>query len=135
MKKAEQKISNEKLNSQLKQFLENINNSINTKVALPVEGKLIFINPNEIMYCKAVGPRSVVHTCSNDVYTSSKPIGECEDILPDKFFFRIHNSYLVNLNFITKYIKGRGGFIEMQDGTRIEVAARRRDDFLSRFNT
>jgi len=135
IKKVEDKMTYEKLNVQLKQLLENINNPINAKVALPTDGKLIFVNTNEIIYCKALGTRTTVHSLNNKVFTTSKTIGEFEEILPEKTFFRIHNSYLININSITKYIKGRGGFIEMQDGTRIEVAARRRDEFLSRFYT
>jgi two-component system LytT family response regulator len=134
VKKAEQKIATEKINTQLKQLLENINNPLNNKIALPVEGKLIFIGINDIIYCKAIGIRTIVNDTLKHSYITSKSIGEYEETLSNKNFFRVHNSYLVNINFIAKYVKGRGGFIEMKDGTKIEVAARRKDEFLSRFN-
>ncbi|MBV9961140.1 MAG: response regulator transcription factor [Parafilimonas sp.] len=135
VKKAEQKIAGEKINIQLQTLLENINNPLNNKIALPVEGKLIFIGVNDIMYCKAIGVRTIIYDVLKHNYVTSKSIGEYEEILPNKSFFRIHNSYLVNINFIAKYVKGRGGFIEMHDGTNLEVAARRKDEFLSRFNS
>jgi len=134
IKKAEEKMSNGKVSLQLKHLLENLNNPLSTKIALPTDGKLIFININEIMYCRAFGPNTIVHALNSKAFTTSKTIGEFEEILPEKVFFRVHNSYLININFITKYIKGRGGIIEMRDGVKIEVAIRRRDDFLSRFN-
>lgn len=133
VKKAEHKIANEKINIQLKQLLDNINNPLNNKIALPVDGKLIFVSTNEIMYCKANASHTIVYTNSK-AFNTSKIIGEFEEILPEKSFFRIHNSYLINVNFIAKYIKGRGGIVEMQDGSKIEVAARRKEKFLSRFN-
>jgi len=56
-----------------------------------------------------------------------------EAILPEDIFFRIHNSHLINLNYVKKYNRGRGGFVELDDGSTIEVATRRRDEFLKRF--
>jgi two-component system LytT family response regulator len=134
IKKAEEKMTTSKVNMQLKHLLENMHNPSNTKIALPIEGKLIFLNVSDIMYCKASGPNTNVYAVNNKIFTTSKPIGDFEEILPEKIFFRIHNSYLVNINYITKYTKGRGGIVEIQNGIKIEVAARRRDDFLSRFN-
>jgi two-component system LytT family response regulator len=45
-------------------------------------------------------------------------------------FYRIHNSHLINLNYIQKYIKAQGGQVIMQDGTIIDVARRKKDEFL-----
>jgi two-component system LytT family response regulator len=61
---------------------------------------------------------------------SSKAIGEFEELLPKKIFCRIHKSYIININYIKKYQKGRGGFVIMQDGTSIEVSIRKKDEFL-----
>jgi two-component system LytT family response regulator len=41
---------------------------------------------------------------------------------------------LVNINRLAKYTKGRGGTITMEDGTQIEVASRRKNDFLEIFS-
>ncbi|WP_315824109.1 LytTR family DNA-binding domain-containing protein [Paraflavitalea speifideaquila] len=54
-------------------------------------------------------------------------------MLSEDVFFRIHNSHIVNLNYIKKYHRGRGGYIEMEDGTLIEVATRRKDELMARF--
>jgi two-component system LytT family response regulator len=131
--KAQQKVGSERANIHLKSLLENISNPSNNKIALPIEQKFLFININEIMYCKAIGSKTIIYANQNRKYTIAKPIGEYEELLPSKIFFRIHNSYLININFIVKYIKGRGGYIEMQDGVTIEVATRRKEEFLSRF--
>jgi len=53
--------------------------------------------------------------------------------LPEELFFRIHSSNLINLNYIKKYNRGRGGVVELDDGSVIEVAARRKEEFLKRF--
>ncbi len=64
---------------------------------------------------------------------SAKGIKEYEPMLSEDVFFRIHNSHIVNLNYIKKYHRGRGGYIEMEDGTLIEVATRRKDELMARF--
>jgi len=59
-------------------------------------------------------------------------IGEAQELMPGSIFYRGHNSHIINLNWIKNYHKGRGGYILMEDDTSIEVALRRRDDFLKR---
>jgi len=134
IKKAEQNIGQKSINVQLKQLIENRSKHSPEKIALPTNGEIRFIGLNEIMYCNARGPYTCVHTSSGKVLMTSRTIGEYEELLPDDLFFRVHNSFLINMNFIARYIKGRGGVLEMQDGKKIEVATRRKDEFLSRFN-
>ena len=48
----------------------------------------------------------------------------------DRYFFRSHNSHLVNLKFVRKFIRKEGGYIEMQDGEQIPVSRNRKDLFM-----
>ncbi len=63
----------------------------------------------------------------------SKSLKDIEQMLPENLFYRIHHSSLINMNFIKSYTKGRGGNVEMLDGAIIEVSARKKEGFLSRF--
>lgn len=47
-------------------------------------------------------------------------------------FFRVHNSFVINLNQIKKFIRGEGGYVLMNDGQRI-IARSKREDFFARF--
>ena len=51
-------------------------------------------------------------------------------MLSGKDFFRIHESHLINLTYLKKYIKGDGGQVVLTDGSVLDVARRRKDDFL-----
>ena len=58
---------------------------------------------------------------------ASRNLKEIEEILEDYPFIRIHNSYLVNINEVEKYIKGEGGYLIMSDGSSIAVAKSRKE--------
>jgi two-component system LytT family response regulator len=103
------------------------------KIAIPSHnGGLEFIAFNEILYCEASGSYTFVYTSAGQKLVSSKNIKEYEDILPGQVFFRSHHSYLINLNRVKKYHKGRGGEVEMENGVLLELATRRKDEFMKR---
>jgi two-component system LytT family response regulator len=53
-------------------------------------------------------------------------------MLEDYSFFRVHHSYLVNLNEINKYIKGEGGYLLMSDGSTVDVSRSKKELLLKR---
>jgi two-component system LytT family response regulator len=69
---------------------------------------------------------------NGDMVMATRTIKDYEDILPEALFCRVHNSHIINLQKIEKYHKGRGGYVVLEDGTAIEVATRRRQEFMRR---
>ena len=57
-----------------------------------------------------------------------------ESILLENNFFRIHRSYIINLNCIAKYNKGKGGEVVMKDGAILEVSREKKEEFLKLFS-
>ena len=51
-------------------------------------------------------------------------------MLPEPPFFRIHQSHIINTDFISKVLKEDGGFVVMENGVKIPIARRRKDEFL-----
>ena len=133
--KAIQKITGKNINQQVALLLSNFKNPQNNlqKIAIPTMDGFVFMNVEDIARCEANGAYTFIHTIRNEKITASKSIREYEELLPSAIFCRIHNSHLVNLNKIKKYSKGRGGTVIMEDGAILEVAIRRRDEFLSIF--
>jgi two-component system LytT family response regulator len=103
------------------------------KLAIPNMENLVFISVDDIMRCEARGGCTVFFMKDSKEITSTKTLGEYEELLPQGIFFRVHHSHIVNLFCIRKYHKGRGGYIEMEDRVMIEVSTRRKNEFLSRF--
>jgi two-component system, LytTR family, response regulator len=135
VKKAVEKIAGKNINLQLGNLLSNLKNNQVTlqKIALPAADGIVFINVEEIIRCEASGNYTIIFADSKEKITASKTIKDYEELLPPGIFCRIHNSHIINLNRIKKYHRGRGGFVVMDDGTSIEVASRRRDEFLAKF--
>jgi two-component system, LytTR family, response regulator len=121
--------------SQVSNFLQTMQKSDSNlhKIALPSKEGLVFIKLADIIRCEASAGYTSIHLKGAEKIISSRNIREYEDLLPDASFFRAHNAHLINLNFVKKYHKGRGGYIEMEDGALIEVASRRKDELLLRF--
>jgi two-component system LytT family response regulator len=62
----------------------------------------------------------------------SKSLSSFEGILPSKKFSRVHSKYLVNLNYVSQYVKGRAGMVVLTNGYEIDVSEGRKSDFLTR---
>jgi two-component system LytT family response regulator len=103
------------------------------RIALPSQEGLELHNVDDVVRCEAQRGYTYIYLQNGQKILSSRNIKEFEDMLPETVFFRIHNSHLVNLNFVKRYQKGRGGYIEMMDGMQLEVAIRRKDELLARF--
>ncbi|HYF31047.1 MAG TPA: LytTR family DNA-binding domain-containing protein [Chitinophagaceae bacterium] len=135
VKKASEKIHLKNLNRQLANLLQNIHPSrtATPKIALPTQDGFVFQSTKDIIRFEAKGNYTYIFTNDGQKHISSRTIRQYEEMLPDKLFFRIHNSHIINLNYIKKYNKGRGGQVIMTDGSILEVATRRKDDFLALF--
>jgi two-component system LytT family response regulator len=119
---------------QMKILLENVGTLQlpQQKMAVPTITGLIFIAVQDIIRFEAKGNYSSICLSSGESIMATRTIKDYEEILPETIFCRIHNSHIINLSRIKKYQKGRGGSVEMEDGSVIEVASRRRDEFLRR---
>jgi two-component system, LytTR family, response regulator len=133
--RANERVAVKNINQQLANLLGNLKVSQPglEKIALPAADGIIFVNVTNIVRFEANGSYTEVHCNDREKITVTKNIKEYEEVLPTTIFCRIHNSHIINLNRVKKYHKGRGGYVVMDDGTRLEVASRRRDDFLAKF--
>jgi two-component system, LytTR family, response regulator len=136
VEKATKRIGDKTINSRVKTLLENVNNPKTPllKLAIPTMEGMEFFPIDKIIRCEAQGRYTEIFTTDKIKLTSSKNIKEFESLLELNNFFRVHNSHLINLNKIIKYHKGRGGYLIMEDGSTVEVASRKKDEFLAKFS-
>lgn len=127
------KVSKDKnaLGNELKSVLKNfMASSSQSKIALPLAGKTIFVNANEIYYCKADGNYCDIYFADGSKEVLTKKIKEVEIIINNTFFFRVHNSYLVNTNYIKEFIKSDGQYLVLKNGTTIPVSRSKKEELL-----
>jgi two-component system LytT family response regulator len=135
LKKVMERVHLKNLNERLKNLLHNVQRPQELyRIALPVKGGIDFVDINDLIRCESANNCTVIYTKSGKKYVSSRTTKEFEELLPDTKFFRVHHSEIVNISFVKKYYKeGRGGYLELLDGTIVPVAYRRKDDFLAKF--
>jgi two-component system LytT family response regulator len=135
VQKASERVRLKNINRQLNNLLSNLRQpeASSHKLALPNMENLVFISVEDIIRCEARGGYTIFFMKNGDEIISTKAIGEYEELLPRNIFLRVHNSHIVNLFYIRKYHKGRGGYIEMEGRLMIEVSTRRKNEFLARF--
>ncbi len=119
----------------LAKLFSQIQKSGEKKLALPTNDGLLFIPVEEVVSLEAASNYTFFFTENNGKIVVSKTLGDFEELLEANDFFRVHNSYLINLHKIEKYIKGEGGYVVMTNGSSIEVSRRRKEEFMKRLET
>jgi len=117
-------------NENLKTLMENLRTGSPSRLAIPTSDGMEYLNPKEILRIEADRSYSWFYLTGNRKILVSKHLKEFQDILDERYFFRPHNSFLINLKYVRKYVRKEGGYIEMQDGAQIPVSRNRKDLFL-----
>lgn len=81
---------------------------------------------NELIHLDADSNYTLLHFTENRKILASRTLKEFEDQLEEERFIRLHNSHLVNVSFITRYIKGEGGQVVLANGKIIDVSRRKK---------
>lgn len=103
------------------------------KLTLPQQDGFQVLNVSDILYCKADDNYTEIFL-ENKKILVSKTLKYFEDALADFPFARVHKSYLVNVNEVVKYKKGKGGSVVISNGKELLVSASKKKAFLSFFD-
>ncbi len=95
---------------------------LDKKIALPLQGKTVFIRVSDVYYCKSDGNYTTVFTKDKKDYLLSKKLKDTELLFDCKTMIRVHQSYLVNSNYITEYVKNEGYYLVLENGKSIPVS-------------
>lgn len=102
------------------------------RICLPTQQGMEFVDTAGIVRCEASGNYTILYLSDAQKIIVSRTMKTFEELLERYGFFRLHHAHLVNLAYVRKYNKGKGGYVVMADGTEIEVATRRKEAFLKR---
>ena len=108
-------------------------NPVNGKITIPQQDGFEVINTADILFCKADDNYTEIYLNNNKKKLVSKTLKYFEEALNGSGFARVHKSYLVNVNEIVKYVKGKGGSVVLSNGKQIMVSASKKPGLLSYF--
>ncbi len=133
--KAKQKKDQTIYKKQLEMLIHNLKQQPKlNKICLSTADGFEFINIEDIMYCKANGSYTSFILKNSISLLVSKHLKEYENLLQEQRFMRTHNSYLVNLKEVKKFVKSDGGYIIMNNDDTIGVSKNKREKFLDAMN-
>ncbi|MBK7763846.1 MAG: response regulator transcription factor [Bacteroidetes bacterium] len=97
-------------------------------IALPEKDHMNITKMNDIIRLEAKNSYTQVFTKENKIIISSKSLSDYEDLLPRHLFIRVHNSHIVNIQFILRYLRTKNGSLVMSDHTEIPISANRKKE-------
>lgn len=136
----------DKLEKAINKFLNNRNNAINNylslkrfmksetqlnRIVIPIGNALEVIKVDDIIFLQAEGSYTKIFLSNNKNLLVSKKLKYFEQLLNNSpSLFRIHRSYIVNLNAVNKLIKSNGGTVVMKDETELPISNHKFEEFL-----
>lgn len=97
---------------------------------IPTKTYIELIPFKEIMYLESDNTYTYIHMQDARKIVSTRSLKENETELPVNQFIRVHRSFIVNRNFINKYVRSKFGSLMMQDGKEVPISANRKQDVL-----
>lgn len=110
--------------------LKNATNGVFDRITLSSQEGITVVRIDNILRLESDSNYTHFFLRSGEKITVPKSLKEYESVLPKHLFFRTHQSHIINMNFVKKYVKEDGGYILMEDGSEVLVARRRKDEFL-----
>ncbi|KMQ72711.1 LytR/AlgR family response regulator transcription factor [Chryseobacterium koreense] len=101
------------------------------KIIINTDGKLMFLQPEDIIYCESDGNYSTIYLENGKKILISTPLKQVEEKLTDDFF-RIHHSYIINMNKVTEYMKNDSQ-VMLCNNIKIPVSRQKKTSFLDHF--
>jgi two-component system, LytTR family, response regulator len=128
----EKKNHSSQQSERIQALLSNISaaSDVQIRIALPTLAGYRMERIDNIVFCQADENYTQIYTNSGENILVSRTLKAVEELLPQGYFYRIHKSYLVNLNFVKEYTRADGHHILLDNGVTLEVATRRQDEFI-----
>jgi two-component system LytT family response regulator len=131
----DQKKASEEHSLRTKILIENIKieNKQLQKIILPLLDGFEVVTVKDIIRCQASDNFTEFHFINGSKQLICRTLKYYDEILSDFDFIRVHKSHLINLQYIKRYKKGKGGQVMMSDGSAVDVSNTRKAELLKRF--
>ena len=136
VKKAELNHAAQKSNENIKVLLDNIRRpqSEPPKIILSTSEKINVVKVEDIIRCESDNYYTMFYFTDGKKLLLSKTLKENEELLSEHNFIRPHKSHLINIKYIKSYLKNEGGLILMEDGSKVPVSRRKKENIIDIIN-
>ncbi len=124
------KNSDRTLTPRLEGMMEVLETRQAQRIALSSAEGYAFYDLDEIVRLESSGGYTTFHIADGERTTVAKTLKDYEELLPEEMFFRVHQSHIVALKFVRKFLKADNGQALMTDGYKVPVARRKKDRFI-----
>ncbi|MBP8822007.1 MAG: response regulator transcription factor [Flavobacteriales bacterium] len=120
---------------QVKALINNPASPLSSRLAVPGKDGLLLLRHEDILYLEAADSYTVVHARDGKRTVSSKHIRVFETNLDPNKFFRVHKSYIINLEHLVSLSRTEGNMAVLDNGSLVPVSRRRMPELLAMLNT
>lgn len=103
------------------------------RLAVPTKNGKIFINEEEILYCKAEGSYTTLYLKDRENILITRGLRKVNEAFSPGTFVRIHHSYIVNISHIIDYSVNGKNCVTLIDGTILNVSRNRKKSFFEKY--
>ncbi|MCB0381876.1 MAG: response regulator transcription factor [Psychroserpens sp.] len=100
------------------------------KISLHTLDKIIIVNLNEIIRCESDSNNTMFFLQNDKSIFVTKTLKYFADLLKPCGFLRVHQSHLVNLQYISAFIKTDGGYLMLKNGNSVPVSVRKKSEVI-----
>lgn len=134
--KVKEKMKEDQERPDVYEILKKINETKNKRILLPAKKTTEYVVPADIIYIEANSNTSFVTLTNEQTIEVTTNLKEFEQQLCTREinFMRVHHSYIINLDYVTRYIKDEGGFAILRGKKTIPISRQKKEEFLKAIN-
>jgi two-component system LytT family response regulator len=107
-----------------------LRNKQTNRIAISHTKGVKIVEEDAIAYLEASGNCTMIYFKDGTRYLDTRTLKVYEEILDDKSFYRIHKSYIINMDMIKEYLSEDGHIIVLKSDVQLPVARNRVSAFL-----
>lgn len=130
-KNIKSRLTDDKLEKSLEKLINASSRQSGQKISISNDGKIIFLSPDDIVYCESDGNYCTIFLENRDKIVITQKLKFMDEKLSGFRFFRIHNSYLINLSKVKEFHK-TDEYVILSNAVKIPVSRNRKSTFLDK---
>ncbi|MCB0471627.1 MAG: response regulator transcription factor [Flavobacteriaceae bacterium] len=134
---AVEKVINSRKGNQLEEKLHSLFSNLNEKndkISISADGKIYVLDRDQVVMLKSDKSYTTIYLDNNKSLMVSKTLKEVEKKFNFPEFFRVHNSYLINMNHVKEYLKSMGGELVMSNGMSASISRNKKNELLEKLS-